>query len=211
MSLLTDKELAQNPHHLSAPHSPTLFSRSYLLHSLRLSYLHLVLPSHAPQSSLPGTGPFNLLSFAHDPSLRNPYVLADGLADEAAWPELVAGRSSPPLGTGLGADLDGAVWNRRNRRTDGTGGGGLRYSTTIGGKIGGVGMRVTGREPRDGGSFRSRRLSASGDAVGGVVPPALVVHSPPRSPVGFASATRPSPPSTVPTPLVSPPDSPALR
>ncbi|KAL8283256.1 hypothetical protein RQP46_006034 [Phenoliferia psychrophenolica] len=45
----------------------------FLLQSLRLNYIRHVLPNHAVQSSIPGTGPYNLISFdAANPTLSSP-------------------------------------------------------------------------------------------------------------------------------------------
>jgi hypothetical protein len=121
---------------LTVPHS-------FLIQSLRLNYIRHVLPNHAAQSSLPGTGPYNLITF--DAS-HSPYLILSGLADETKWPELRSGRSSPPLALGHGRAEGSGTGSARRR---GVGGGGLKYSETIVGKAGGgggAGMRVVGKE-----------------------------------------------------------------
>ena len=124
---------------------------SFLLHTLQLNYIRHVLPNHAPQSTLPGTGAHNLIAF--DPSsasYNSPYVVLAGLTDETKWPELSSGRSSPPLAPAYqrGVSSSSGTGGRR-RGAAPSGGPGLNYTQTIVGKgsgVGGAGMRVGGRQ-----------------------------------------------------------------
>ncbi|KAM0756389.1 SIN1-domain-containing protein [Meredithblackwellia eburnea MCA 4105] len=116
----------------------------FLLQSLRLNYIRHVLPNHAAHSSIPGTGPYNLISFdPADPTLASPYVVQSGLADEPSWPELTSGRSSPPLGMVRGRSGDLGNTTPHRRRVGGPGA--LQYSQTIGKGVAGPGMRVGSR------------------------------------------------------------------
>jgi hypothetical protein len=132
----------------------TAVSASFLLQSLRLNYIRHVLPNHAAQSSIPGTGSHNLIAFdPSSPTLNSPYVVLAGLADESKWPELSSGRSSPPLGLAYGRGEPNNGGAGRRRAGGGNGGNrgaiGLQYSQTIVGKgsgASGAGMRVGGRQ-----------------------------------------------------------------
>lgn len=133
------------------PYRADCASCSFLLHSLQLNYVRHVLPNHAVQSALPGTGPHNLIAFdTSSPTLNSPYVVLSGLSDESKWPELSSGRSSPPLAPTFGREESNkAATSGRRRGATPAGATGLNYSQTIVGKgrgIGGAGMRVGGRQ-----------------------------------------------------------------
>lgn len=125
-----------------------------------------MLPNHAVQSSIPGTGSYNLIAFdAASPTLASPYVVTAGLADETAWPELASGRSSPPLGLARARGTDNITASSRRRGpTPGT----LQYSQTIGKGVGGAGMRVGGRarswKGRGAGQLDPSTAEESGDS-----------------------------------------------
>ncbi|BGP19604.1 hypothetical protein JCM10213_000199 [Rhodosporidiobolus nylandii] len=142
MSLLTDKD--------------------FLLHTLHLSFLRRVLPSHAPASASSGhSNPYNLVTFPPPEELaaRSPYLSLSGLADESAHPELASGRNSPPLALQLAR----APVEEGGRRRRG-GPGQLGYTQTITGKGSGVvsgGMRVQAGKPR---TWKGKeKLSAAGE------------------------------------------------
>lgn len=105
---------------------------SYLLQSLRLTYVRDVLPNHAPQGASTGVGPHNLIEFdPMSPVMNAPYVVYAGLADEARWPELSSGRNSPPLAPNYGRnELNGSHGALGRRRHGGATG--LAYTQTIG-------------------------------------------------------------------------------
>jgi len=97
---------------------------SYLIHSLRLSYLRNVDDLYGPR----------LITL--DPSYHsNPYILAASLADVERWPEL-AMPSSPPI-----SDDEG------ERPSGFPGATGLKHSQTIMGpnRSGALGLRVSGK------------------------------------------------------------------
>ncbi|GAA5866132.1 hypothetical protein JCM8547_000608 [Rhodosporidiobolus lusitaniae] len=143
MSLLTDKD--------------------FLLHSLHLSYLRRVLPSHAPSTALAGHSPYNLLSFpsSSDLAAASPYLaLSSALLDEEKFPELTTGRNSPPLALQLGRGGSSTAGGAGASGTEEAPGGGrkkrggtgaLGYTQTIVGKGSGVvsgGMRVQSGKSR---------------------------------------------------------------
>ncbi|KAG5640657.1 hypothetical protein DXG03_007647 [Asterophora parasitica] len=104
----------------------------YLIHGLRLSYLRDVEDIYGPR----------LITL--DPSYNsNPFIIAASLADTERWPELVM-PSSPQV-----SDDEG-------ERPLGFPGARLKHTQTImGGRTGGLGMRVHGKR-----ASTSRRLSA---------------------------------------------------
>ncbi|KAJ7583242.1 stress-activated map kinase interacting protein 1-domain-containing protein [Mycena floridula] len=116
----------------------------FLIHSLRLSYLREV---DDPYKS-------RIISLA--PSYAsNPYIVSSGLADPSNWPEL-AMPSSPQL-----SDEDGeepaALQGARLKHT----------RTIMGGRTGGLGLRVTGKRAST--SKRMSGVSRSADQVANFV------------------------------------------
>lgn len=109
--------------HARLAHAYSLVIRSsFLIHSLRLSYLRDV------------EDPYGARLITLDPSYNsNPYILAASLADVDRWPEL-AMPSSPQLSEDEG------------ERPSGFPGARLKYTNTImGRRSGGLGMRVSGK------------------------------------------------------------------
>ena len=101
---------------------------SYLIHSLRLSYLRHIDDPYGPR----------ILSL--DPGYSsNAHILASGLADQESWPEIVM-PSTPKL-----ADEEPSKNNKRHSGFPGATG--LNYSQTIVGqnRTGAMGMRVNGK------------------------------------------------------------------
>ncbi|KLT42972.1 SIN1-domain-containing protein [Cutaneotrichosporon oleaginosum] len=120
---------------------------SYVLHAIRLSALRTTDDSVTPR----------IVTMDHA-FASNPYVNAMGLGDIDRWPELKRALDSPPPDPSpLAIDSDDGLPDL-SRRPAPSGGGamGLRYTQTImpAGRIGGAGMRVSGR---DGAAFRGRR------------------------------------------------------
>lgn len=79
----------------------------------------------------------------------NPYVNAMGLGDIDRWPELKRALDSPPPDPSpLALDSDDGLPDLSKRPAPSGGATGLRYTQTImpAGRIGGAGMRVSGRE-----------------------------------------------------------------
>jgi target of rapamycin complex 2 subunit MAPKAP1 len=111
----------------------SFFAYSYLIHSLRLSYLRDVQDPYGPR----------LITL--DPAYNsNPYIIAASLADVDRWPEL-AMPSSPQLSEDEG------------ERPSGFPGARLKYTQTImGGRTGGLGMRVHGKR-----ASTSKRMSGT--------------------------------------------------
>ncbi|GAA6044215.1 hypothetical protein JCM8097_002264 [Rhodosporidiobolus ruineniae] len=199
MSLLTDKD--------------------YLLHTLHLSYLRHVLPSHAPHSAAQGNSPYNLLSFPPAEQLAGQSIYLarkSRLIDEDRTPELATGRNSPPLalqlarnerGAGGGfaggaGEADEAGQAGRRRRGPGQ----LGYSQTIG-KYGSGGgrtrtMKGKGRleegEEEDGGG-RGQEGGTAENGVNG--------FGPRQSRDAFLIPAHPSQPSLAPPPALSSPSS----
>ncbi|KAK4701076.1 target of rapamycin complex 2 subunit MAPKAP1/AVO1, partial [Phenoliferia sp. Uapishka_3] len=195
--------------------------------SLRLNYIRHVLPNHAAQSSIPGTGPYNLISFdPASPILSSPYVIASGLADEPAWPELSSGRSSPPLGLARGRSTMDATTGSNRRRAGGPGA--LQYSQTIGKGVPLAGMRVGGRARswKGRGASQLDASNAEGSDISEsvmeqeTVPPAAMsrrkslemsIHYK-RMGVGAENIALPTPPPVViHSPVRSPQDSPVAE
>jgi len=130
MSLISDTE------YVLISYKATLYthlSNSYLIHSLRLSYLRDVQDPYGPR----------LITL--DPAYNsNPYIIAASLADVDRWPEL-AMPSSPQLSEDEG------------ERPSGFPGARLKYTQTImGGRTGGLGMRIHGKR-----SSTSKRISGT--------------------------------------------------
>lgn len=110
---------------LCASHTNTLYS--YLIHSLRLSYLRNV------------DDPYGSRLISLDPSYQsNPYIIAASLADVDRWPEL-AMPASPPISEDEG--------DNNSRPSGFPGATGLRHSQTIMGpnRSGGLGLRVSAK------------------------------------------------------------------
>ncbi|KAA1465935.1 hypothetical protein DENSPDRAFT_830640 [Dentipellis sp. KUC8613] len=105
----------------------------FLIHSLRLNYLHNVDDPYGPR----------LIAF-HPSFSSNEYIVAASLADPDRWPELAA-PSSPPL------SQDEADPARPRSISGFPGATGLKYSQTILGpsRTGAVGMGVHGRRRSD--------------------------------------------------------------
>lgn len=146
---------------------------SYLIHSLRLSYLRDVEDLYGPR----------ILSL--DPSYRaNPYILASGLADTERWPELNI-PTSPPLSEDEGQD--------GKENASGYPGARLKYTqTTMGGKSGALGIRVHGKRMSTSkrASFLQRKAEATTDSTNGLqeqAPEPLSTSAPPAA----ASAAKP--------------------
>ncbi|WWC86806.1 uncharacterized protein L201_001685 [Kwoniella dendrophila CBS 6074] len=80
-----------------------------------------------------------------DPSFAlNPYINASGLSDIDRWPEIRRALDSPPPEPSILSSAENGLPKRNGR---GGVGGGLNYTQTImGGKSGGLGMRVSGRQ-----------------------------------------------------------------
>lgn len=118
MSVLTDPECVAHPLPHPSSQSSLSLPRSFLLHTLQLSYLRHVLPNHAALSNnAPGGGggggpsAYSLIAFPPpaDLAAANPYLALSGTTDPHRWPELAttaahahegqhqSGRSSPPL------------------------------------------------------------------------------------------------------------------
>ena len=100
---------------------------SYLIHSLRLSYLRNV------------DDPYGSHLISLDPSYHsNPYIIAASLADVDRWPELVM-PASPPI-----SDDEG---DHDSHPSGFPGATGLKYSQTIMGpnRSGGLGLRVSAK------------------------------------------------------------------
>lgn len=100
----------------------------FLIHRLRLSYLRHVDDPYGPR----------ILSL--NPAYSsNPHIIASGLADPEAWPELGL-PSTPPL-------EGGELANAGNDKKRHPGGANLKYTQTIVGqnRVGGMGMRVNAR------------------------------------------------------------------
>ncbi|KAF6757784.1 stress-activated map kinase interacting protein 1-domain-containing protein [Ephemerocybe angulata] len=96
----------------------------YLIHQLRLSYLRDVEDLYGPR--------IITLDQAYQ---ANPYILASGLADQERWPEL-----NVPSSPQLSEDEEGT------ENASGFPGARLKYTQTImGGKSGGLGLRVHGK------------------------------------------------------------------
>ncbi|GAA5917188.1 hypothetical protein JCM6882_000546 [Rhodosporidiobolus microsporus] len=148
-----------------------LTDHDFLLHTLHLSYLRHVLPSHAPNSALAGHSPYNLLSFPPS-ALAAPdsayLALSPRLREEERFPELRSGRGSPPLAlqlarggaeddAGAGAGVGSAGTGVRRRRG---GPGGLQYAQTIG--KGGEGAGAAAAASLGRGKGRRGRLSGNG-------------------------------------------------
>lgn len=115
-----------------------LISSSYLVHSLRLSYLRNV------------DDPYGARIISLSPSYTsNPYILAASLADPTRWPELEY-PSSPPISDDEDESEDKApIPSNPGPAT------GLRHHQTImGNRSGALGMRVSGRR-----ASASRRAS----------------------------------------------------
>lgn len=111
----------------------TSCSPSYLIHSLRLTYLRHIEDPYGPR----------IISL-HPRYLNNPHVLAAGLANTERWPELNVSPSSYP------SDDESAPQTQNNRRRNASGfpgATGLKYTQTIMGpsRIGALGMRVSGK------------------------------------------------------------------
>lgn len=122
---------------------------SYMLQAIRLSSLRTTDDHITPR----------IISL--DPAFAaNPYINASGLSDIERWPEIKRALDSPPLEEGY---LSGSAPGMRNgdaeepRR-----GSGLNYTQTImgPGKIGGAGMRVSGRHAVPGESRRGQAARA---------------------------------------------------
>ncbi|GAA5900843.1 Avo1p [Sporobolomyces salmoneus] len=208
-----------------------LTENDFLLRAFQLSYIRQVLPSHAPNSSRSGQGPYNLIKFdSPDSAPPSPYISLSGLSDETQWPELTSGRSSPPLALTLARDSSRTSHHQarrndssevmtggRNRRRRTGGPGPLGYTQTIVGKgsgVGGAGMRVDGvkrswkgkEKMLDDDQGMSLSNAAPGHLAPNLVPPPVVVHSPVRTPRDSpANAYRPTqshdPPSSMLTEL----------
>ncbi|KAI5478231.1 stress activated MAP kinase interacting protein Sin1 [Pseudohyphozyma bogoriensis] len=182
-----------------------LSDREYAIHSLQLNFIRHVLPSHAvpdPARSSTTSNPYNLIAFPPSSSLSSsPYIHLSQADDDALWPELAAGRHSPPLGTVVGREHG----TRRGR--------GLQYSQTIGKGVGGAGMRVDGRgrtwkgkrvldttaTEDDNSASQDKDDSTDAERRGPAFPlaPPVVIHSPVRTPQSS------HPPTIRPTPLQS--------
>lgn len=96
----------------------------------------------------------------------NPYVNAMGLGDIDRWPEIKRALDSPPPDPSplaMANDSDGGLpdISQRNRAPMAGGATGLRYTQTIMpvGRMGGAGMRVSGRT--EAGSYRGGRRRAA--------------------------------------------------
>lgn len=113
--------------------TPFMYSSSYLIHSLRLSYLRDVDDPYGPRI------------IALDPSYQsNPYILAASLADIDRWPQLTL-PSSPNLS------------EDEQERPLGLPGARLKHTQTImGGRTGGLGIRVNGKR-----ASTSKRMSGT--------------------------------------------------
>ncbi|KAG6849750.1 hypothetical protein H0H93_005548 [Arthromyces matolae] len=118
MSLISDTECVFIIIYLQNSQFP-----SYLIHGLRLSYLRDVEDIYGPR----------LITL--DPSYNaNPFIIAASLADPDRWPEL-----SMPVSPQVSDD--------ETERPSGFPGARLKYTETImGGKSGGIGMRVHGKK-----------------------------------------------------------------
>ncbi|WVQ69357.1 uncharacterized protein L199_007574 [Kwoniella botswanensis] len=117
----------------------------YILQAVRLSSLRITDDPLTPR----------IISL--DPSFAlNPYINASGLSDIDRWPEIKRALDSPPPEPSYLSSENG--YPRRNLRDNsGGGGGGLNYTQTImGGKSGGAGMRVSGRNETKRGNGQSR-------------------------------------------------------
>nr|XP_019047069.1 hypothetical protein I302_03676 [Kwoniella bestiolae CBS 10118]OCF25999.1 hypothetical protein I302_03676 [Kwoniella bestiolae CBS 10118] len=103
----------------------------YILQAVRLSSLRITDDPLTPR----------IISL--DPSFAlNPYINASGLSDIDRWPEIKRALDSPPPEPSYLSSENGIP----KRLTRDRGGGGLNYTQTImGGRSGGAGMRVTGR------------------------------------------------------------------
>lgn len=139
----------------------------------------------------------------------NPYINASGLSDTDRWPEIKRALDSPPPdqgrfsddGDGVGGNGGFTRYPRSSRERSETTGG-LKYTQTImGGKSGGIGMRVSGRQGLDqggggnglgaGGNRRLRHQRTSSTSSAGL-------ESTPKSPLSPidgnpSSQSRPRP------------------
>jgi hypothetical protein len=120
MSLISDTKYVEVSYKLDLLSHYTL--HSYLIHSLRLSYLRDVQDPYGPR----------LITL--DPAYNsNPYIIAASLADFDRWPELAVS-PSPQLS------------EDEVERPSGFPGARLKYTQTImGGRTGGLGMRTHGK------------------------------------------------------------------
>lgn len=120
---------------------------SYLIHTLRLNYLRNIDDPYGPR----------LITF--DPRYQsNPHVTALSLADDERWPEL-----RMPQSPHVSDDENSGPPNPRRVHTGFPGATGLKYTQTIMGptRIGGAGMRVTGRRA----STKRNSVRRSGSTV----------------------------------------------
>lgn len=121
----------------------------YMLQAIRLSSLRTTDDHITPR----------IISL--DPTFAvNPYINASGLSDIERWPEIKRALESPPLEEGY---LSGSAPGMRNSDTEGPRrGSGLNYTQTImgPGRMGGAGMRVSGRHAVPGESRRGQAVRA---------------------------------------------------
>ncbi|ODO08680.1 hypothetical protein L198_00413 [Cryptococcus wingfieldii CBS 7118] len=124
-----------------------------------------------------------------DPSFgANPYINASGLSDLDRWPEIGRALDSPPLDGGF---LSGQTpGSRPDDEDEGKRGGGLKYTQTImgPGKLGGAGMRVSGRHANPGESRRGQAIRANSSAS---IPSARSPNPPKDQEPSLASDTVP--------------------
>lgn len=131
---------------------------SYLVHSLRLSYLRNV--------DDPYGGRIISLSSSYT---SNPYVLAASLADVTRWPELEY-PSSPPISDD---ELDSEDKPPRPYHLGGPATGLRHHQTIMGNRSGALGMRVTGRR-----ASSSRRASQISNSLTLTQPESDSTHQP---------------------------------